>query len=104
LADEDVVDVRERAGDHGAHLYRALAGIDVAEHGSTDFTPTATTDDETTNDDVCSLRTWSLAISSPTPAGSVTRERGSGTSAGCTPSPATQQAGLTEFAGSGPPD
>jgi hypothetical protein len=104
LADEDVVDVRERAGDHGAHLYRALAGIDVAEHGSTDFTPTATTDDETTNDDVCSLSTWSLAISSPTPAGSVTRERGSGTSAGSTPSPATQQAGLSEFAGSGPPD
>ncbi len=48
LEDDEVIAVRERAGEHGAHLYRALAGIDAAEYGSTDpdLTPEYT---ETTN-------------------------------------------------------
>ncbi len=101
LEDEEVVAVRERAGEHGAHLYRALAGIDAAEYGSTDLTPEST---ETTNGDVCSLYTWSLAIASPTPTGSVTREPGSTPSEGSTPTPSTKQAGLTSFDTGDPPD
>jgi len=57
LRDAGVVDVREGAGDHGAHLYRALAGLGSGE--SVDLTP------ETTNDPVWSTYTWSLAIDEP---------------------------------------
>lgn len=59
LEDDEVVAVRERAGEHGAHLYRALAGVDAAEYGSTDLTPESTESTETANGDVCSFYTWS---------------------------------------------
>ena len=57
LSDTGVVDVHEGAGDHGAHLYRALAGLGSGE--TVDLTP------ETTNDPVWSTYTWSLAIDEP---------------------------------------
>jgi predicted transcriptional regulator len=65
-----IVDVHENAGAHGAHLYRVLAGIDAnatrpSEH--VDLSP----DDETTNKDVWEYYTWSLAVCSVTPSGSV---------------------------------
>jgi len=75
LHDRDIVDVHENAGDHGAHLYRVLAGIDgptrPSEH--VDLSPNSVDadGDETANDCVCMYNTWSLAISSVTPSGSV---------------------------------
>jgi hypothetical protein len=84
LHDRGIVDVHENAGDHGAHLYRVLAGIDgptdsrprFTEH--VDLSPSRDDDgdgdadaDETANDAVCRYNTWSLAISSVTPSGSV---------------------------------
>jgi len=56
----DAVTVRERAGEHGAHLYRALAGLSTA--AGVDLEPGA---EETTNDPVCNSYTWALAVSSP---------------------------------------
>jgi DNA-binding transcriptional ArsR family regulator len=67
LRGDGVVDRRERAGDHGAHLYRALAGLTGS--GSADLTPS----DETTNAGVSDPCTWALAVSPTTTAGSVTR-------------------------------
>jgi DNA-binding transcriptional ArsR family regulator len=56
LEDNDLVECREHAGDHGAHLYRALAGL--GEGDLVELTPT-------TNDGVCNSYTWSLAVSRP---------------------------------------
>jgi DNA-binding transcriptional ArsR family regulator len=72
LEEENLVDVRENAGDHGAHLYRILAGIGTTVNAQVDLTPDTGSDtNETTNDAVCSLNTWSLAIESVHPSGSV---------------------------------
>ena len=57
LRDDGRVSVREGAGEHGAHLYRALAGLGSGE--------TVTLSRQTTNDPVCSPYTWSLAIDTP---------------------------------------
>jgi hypothetical protein len=74
------------------------------EHGSTDLTPETPESTETANGDVCSYYTWSLAIASPTPTGSVTREPGSVPSEGSTAIPSTQQTGLPSFDTGDPPD
>jgi len=57
LRDRGVVDVREGAGDHGAHLYRALGGLGSGE--CVDLDP------QTANDRVWDSYTWSLAIDEP---------------------------------------
>ena len=57
LRDRGVVDVRKGAGDHGAHLYRALGGLGSGE--CVDLDP------QTANDRVWDSYTWSLAIDEP---------------------------------------
>jgi DNA-binding transcriptional ArsR family regulator len=57
LHDKGVVDVRQGAGDHGAHVYRALSGLGSGE--CVDLSP------ETTNDHVWGTYTWALAIDAP---------------------------------------
>jgi DNA-binding transcriptional ArsR family regulator len=76
LYDRGIVDVHENAGDHGAHLYRVLAGIDgptrPSEH--VDLSPSRDDDadgNETANDAVWEYNTWSLVVSPVTPSGSV---------------------------------
>jgi hypothetical protein len=76
LVQQGIVNVHENAGGHGAHLYRVLAGIATQRPGEhVDLSPGC---DDTTNDGVCRYSTWSLAVSSVTPVGSVTN-RGSST-------------------------
>jgi hypothetical protein len=94
LHERDVVDVREGAGDHGAHLYRALAGVDVGAG-------VALEGDQTTNDDVWCSYTWSLAVSPPTTSASVAQQ------ASTRPTTADRpevQAGLTAFGDAPPPE
>jgi DNA-binding transcriptional ArsR family regulator len=57
LRDDGRVLIREGTGEHGAHLYRALAGLGSGE--------AVNLSRETTNDPVCSPYRWSLAIDTP---------------------------------------
>jgi DNA-binding transcriptional ArsR family regulator len=61
LAEAGTVEVRENAGDHGAHLYRALSGVGDGDQVALD-------PGETSNDPVWNSYTWSLAIRAPDPA------------------------------------
>jgi hypothetical protein len=56
------VERRERAGDHGADVYRALAGVERAATGAADLKPETV---EITNDPTRESYTWSLAIVPP---------------------------------------
>ncbi len=56
-ADAELVECREEAGEHGAHLYRALAGLGT-EPAVVDTTP-----EETANGGVWETSTWALAVS-----------------------------------------
>jgi hypothetical protein len=75
LHDRGIVDVHANAGDHGAHLYRVLAGMDgptrPSEHVDLSPSDADAGGDETANDEVCRYSTWSLVVSSVTPSGSV---------------------------------
>jgi CRP-like cAMP-binding protein len=70
LRDNEVVSVRENAGDHGAHLYRVLAGRDSSPSHEVDLSPQSA--GKTTNEPVQCYYTWSLAVCSELPSGSVT--------------------------------
>jgi hypothetical protein len=67
LKKRGIVNVRENAGNHGAHLYRILAGIGTNAEAHVNLTP----ESDTTNDGVCDSYTWSLAVSSVELTGSV---------------------------------
>jgi len=90
LADAEKVEVRETAGEHGAHLYRALAGK-ATEPGVVDLK--AARDGETANGGVWETSTWSLVVSSPSapsPIGETSRPAPAGPTPG-------EQLGLEAF-------
>jgi hypothetical protein len=96
LRENDVLSVRENAGDHGAHLYKVLAGRDSPASGKVDLSPPAESGEETTNDPVYSYYTWSLAVCSVIQSGSITAQdeptettAGSDATAGTEPGDAT---------------
>lgn len=57
LHDDEIVQIAENAGMHGAHLYRALAGDDAIKSAGVSLSP------QTTNDSVWGSYTCALAIS-----------------------------------------
>jgi hypothetical protein len=89
-----IIHVRENAGDHGAHLYRALAGVSGGVGVELE-------DDETTNNGVWCSYTWSLAVSAPVSPSTATR---STTDTKATAEVPRMQVGLTEYADGPPPE
>lgn len=93
LADEGDIEVRERAGRHGRHLYRALAG------GSTEpALVDLDADEKPANEGVWVSSTWSLAVCSPNTAPATASPDDDATPA----EHAREQLGLEAF-GDGPP-